>query len=83
MSWFPPLREHQNGIIIRYIVHVSGLNSEVERELNVVDLSTVISRLHPFYSYQFSVAAETVALGPFSNPITLKMPESGTIIYIW
>ena len=79
MSWLPPSREHWNGIIIHYIVRVSGADSEDKLELYVVELSLVISDLHPFYSYNFSVAAETVAPGPFNNPITLKMPESGEV----
>ena len=73
------MREHQNGIITGYIVRVSGVNSDEEQELSVTELSIVISRLHPFYSYRFSVAAETIAPGPFNNPLTLKMPESGKI----
>ena len=77
LSWTPPLREHQNGIIIGYIVRVSGVDSDEQQELSVTQLSIVISGLHPFYSYRFSVAAETVAAGPFNNPLTLKMPESG------
>ena len=79
MSWLPPLREYWNGIIIHYIVRVSGVNSEEELELYVVEMSLVIPRLHPFYSYKFSVAAETVAPGPFNDPITIKMPESGEV----
>ena len=79
MSWLPPLREYWNGVIVRYVAHVSGVNSQEELELNVVEQSLVISGLHPFYSYQFSVAAETIAPGPFNNPITLKMPESGEV----
>lgn len=77
MSWMPPPLEHQNGIIIGYLVRVTGVDNEHEVERNVTDLSTIISGLHPFYSYRFSVAAETIAHGPFNNPITLKLPESG------
>ena len=72
--------EHQNGIIIGFIVRVSGVNTEEVIERTVTQFSNEVFELHPFYSYRFSVAAETIAPGPFSNPITLQLPESG--IYI-
>ena len=37
----------------------------------------VIENLHPLYTYRFSIAAQTVAVGPFSDPIVLQMPEAG------
>ena len=36
-----------------------------------------ISSLHPFYTYTFSVAANTVGLGPFSEPVNQQMPQDG------
>ena len=77
MSWLPPPIEHQNGVIISFIVRVSGVNTEEVIERTVTQLSNEVSGLHPFYLYRFSVAAETIAPGPFSNPITLQLPESG------
>lgn len=80
VSWKPPPPEHWNGIITGYVVRVIGLNSEDSFELPVVnDTRIVIEDLHPFYAYRFSVAAETVDLGPFST-VTLKLPEGGTVI---
>ena len=82
LSWIPPPLEDRNGIIIGYVVRVSGVNTDEEIELSVVDLHTTVVGLHPFYSYRFSVAAVTVATGPFNNPIGLSLPESGTQLYI-
>ena len=39
--------------------------------------SLTISSLHPFYTYQFSVAAYTVGSGPFSEPSVQLMPQDG------
>ena len=84
ISWNPPLREHRNGIIRGYIIHVSSTDSEEEFNLSINVSEITISDLHPFYSYRFSVAAfnedqhsSENAVGPFSKPTTLKMPESG------
>ncbi len=80
MSWLPPQTEHQNGIIIGFIVRVSGVNTEEAIERTVTQLSNEVSGLHAFYSYRFSIAAETIAPGPFSNPITFQLPESGITV---
>ena len=82
LSWIPPPLEDRNGIIIGYVVRVCGVNTDEEIELSVVDLHTTVVGLHPFYSYRFSVAAVTVATGPFNNPIGLSLPESGKQLYI-
>lgn len=37
--------------------------------------------LHPFYEYSSSVAAVTIAPGPFITGINLTMPEAGNNIY--
>lgn len=79
LQWKPPPAEHQNGIVVSYSVRVSSMDTaDEEIEFSVNDTSAVVSALHPFYSYRFAVAAVTVAVGPFSNPVTLQMPESGT-----
>ena len=39
--------------------------------------SLTVSSLHPFYIYWFSVAAYTVDLGPFTEPLMLQMPQDG------
>jgi len=45
---------------------------------HVENASTTLQELEPLYTYQFVVAANTVAgLGPFSNPYSLQVPESG------
>ena len=37
----------------------------------------IISSLHAHYQYQFTIAAETVQQGPFSNPVTVTTLEAG------
>ena len=40
---------------------------------------TTIDSLHPYHHYNFSIAAFTVAMGPFASQTT-QMPEAGNII---
>ena len=79
LTWEPPTSDHRNGIIEAYIIKVLGLDDGVEFELTSNTHSTVVFGLHPFYRYQYSIAAQTIALGPFSNSITYQMPEAGNL----
>lgn len=45
--------------------------------LSVHQLSHIARGLQPFTNYSVSVAAVTVAMGPFSSEIMVEMPEAG------
>ena len=76
VSWQPPPFEDRNGIISGYLVRVLGLNTPDNDVLPLVNATMLlVEGLHPFYAYRFSVAAETVATGPFSTAVTQKLPE--------
>ena len=36
-----------------------------------------VTSLHPYYVYEFTVAAETIALGPYSNTDVVRTEEDG------
>ena len=40
--------------------------------------SLTVPSLHPYYTYSCTVAAETTGLGPYSYPVEIQLPESGT-----
>jgi receptor-type tyrosine-protein phosphatase Q len=76
LAWDPPPPEHQNGLIELYIIHITVTDTGKELQHMSVYNSTVIGPLHPFYTYKFSIAAQTVAVGPFTTPVAVKMPEA-------
>lgn len=77
ISWQSPPPEHRNGIIAGYAVRMVGLHSGDNIDFPLTNgTEMVVEGLHPFYAYRFSVAAFTVGLGPFSNAVTQKLPES-------
>ena len=77
LHWQPPLLEERNGIVRLYIVNVTELESgAVEQHISVHSTITV-PYLHPYYVYRYSVAAQTIAPGPFSEPALVQMPEAG------
>ena len=77
LSWQPPLSDLQNGIIRSYHISVEELEtgniltfvtSNVERLL-------VVNLLHPFYTYNCSIAAYTIGLGPSVFVSVQTLPE--------
>jgi len=69
LRWNPPPSEHQNGIIREYLINVT--EEDTGRELQIRSLTTElrVQFLHPHYSYKFTVATWTIAVGPFSGPL--------------
>ena len=74
------MEEERNGIIRRYIINITELNSGNEYQLENASTEITVLDLHPFYRYSYSVAAETVALGPFTPASIIEMPEDGMLI---
>ena len=69
LTWEPPRPEDQNGIIQAYnitIVEVPTGRMMYFREDGMDSLLTVNS-LHPYYTYQCSISAETIGSGPAAN----------------
>ena len=78
LTWnVPPLSEH-NGLIRKYILKQIELNTGAVKYYNVTDTTYVATALHPYYQYNFSVAAVTVAPGPYSETITALTEQDGT-----
>ena len=77
LNWQPPPEEDRNGLIRLYYVFVTEPESGRSFTLNSTTISYSVHNLHPFYTYNFSVAAVTVAAGPISDNITLQTSEAG------
>ena len=75
LMWQPPDNRSRNGIIQRYHINITELDTQSTFLLETTALSVVVDNLHPYYSYSCSVAAETVELGPFSVVIVITLPE--------
>ena len=79
LHWSPPPAEHVNGIIRAFVVIVTEL--ETQRISNYtlfgMHVQLHIPDLHPFYGYNFSVCAVTVAQGPCTALYSLQTLEDG------
>ena len=76
VSWNPPPLEFRNGIIRNYTIRYFESQTNTFYTVVSQNTSTVISSLHAFYDYSFSVAAFTVLTGPFSNSISIQTPQA-------
>ena len=79
-SWLPPLLIDQNGVIINYVVKLSEIETNISWTFVVMTENITIDSLHPYYHYNCTVAAGTVAgTGPYSAPITVLTEEAGLL----
>ena len=70
LSWQPPPPDQQNGVIQSYTVEVLEVDTNTTSVLQgIVQHSISLESLHPDYTYQISVAAYTVEIGPFTTAI--------------
>ena len=80
ITWQSPEPEELNGIIVFYTLTLLEVptNTTFIYQQEGHHTEIVITSLHPYYSYECSIAAETiVGRGPFSIPFTIQTREDG------
>lgn len=82
LRWQPPLMEDVNGVVRRYTVNVTELETGRVEQYFTTELNVIVESRHPFYRYRYVLAAETVGLGPFSDPSIIHMPEAGRLVIL-
>ena len=79
LQWSLLTLDQQNGVIRKYHIRqfetVTSILTSYMRGGNYTEL--LIGSLHAYYQYKFTIAAETVERGPFSNPVTVTTLEAG------
>ena len=58
-------------------MNVTELSTGTNTVFYTTDTDTIVTGLHPYYYYSCRVAAETVAMGPWTEGVTVEMPEDG------
>ena len=83
VTWEEAPAIDQNGIIINYEVRFEPLQFTAELSTNTIntpDLSVTITGLEEYVEYNISVRAYTsVGPGPYSDPVTERTSEDGTV----
>lgn len=77
VQWLPLPPASQNGVIRHYRITVSVRESRESFVIFSQGTQLVFDAAHPYYTYTFSVAAETIGTGPFGEEVTIVTPEDG------
>ena len=77
VTWNPPDFDLQNGAIRYY--NVSVMEQKTGNRIWFLETNTeiIVDGLHPYYYYSIRVAMVTIGTGPFSDPVTVHLLESG------
>ena len=64
-------------MIRSYIINISVAETGSGFQQTSETTALYISNLHPFYTYNLTVAAVTIGQGPYGQVLTVQMPEDG------
>ena len=82
--WIPPPVTLTNGVIREYYINITDVQTGHMQQLSTRSEYIEVTNLHPYYSYEVSVSAYTVALGPFSEQFIIRTLEYGELaLYIF
>lgn len=79
LKWHSPPSSDHNGVIRHYAVNLNELDSASQLQQTVDASPMVVSSLHPYYTYEVELAAVTIAVGPYSLPVSFQLPEDGEL----
>ena len=83
LFWNPPPADAQNGIIARYMISVTEVETGRSFSLFSATTSLNVTSLHPFYTYNFTIAAvTTVGDGPYTRSITIVTLQDGRLVCV-
>ena len=77
LVWQPPPLESQNGIIRSYEIVLVETQTVTTSVYSTTETTITISSLHPYYVYEYRVAAVTDATGPYSDPLSVQTLPAG------
>ena len=77
LMWLPPARQHQNGIIIGYIINVTVEETGEMYQL-YSNTTNITATLTPFTMYTMVITAEnSVGSGPYTEVVSIQSEEAG------
>ena len=77
LTWQPPSFESRNGVIQQYSIEIVEVNTGRIMTTTSNTTGVTVGNLHPFYTYNCRIAAETIGVGPYTTPITVQLDEDG------
>lgn len=77
VRWNAPDSTDHNGIIRFYILIFMEQETAMNFTLTSTSTRLIITTLHPFYTYNVTIAAVTISPGPFSEHLMFMTLEDG------
>ena len=78
LYWAAPDQQYRNGIITEYHVDITeAATNRVFGSYIVTTTQIGVTSLHPYYEYNFTVAAYTTGKGPASNGLVIRTYQDG------
>lgn len=77
LRWQPPSNGQLNGELTGFHVIVEELNTGISYTNFTSSPSILLDSLHPYYTYNCSVAAVTVSVGPLSKIVSIQTAQAG------
>ena len=79
LQWALPIAIDINGVITKYVVKIEEVYTGQSYNLFTENMHVNVGPLHPYYIYECSVAAYTIATGVFSSFINVTTQEAGNL----
>lgn len=82
ISWELPALDGRNGNITGYslLIRVLATNTTTTYNQSGVHIELVVSSLHPYYEYEYQIAAETaVGRGPYGGTVITRTLPDGNV----
>ena len=83
VTWIDPPLPDQNGDIDAYNVTYVNENRTQTNSARVNDSNILLTNLEEFEEYSFMIAAITIEIGPFSDPVSTLTYEDGKLTRIF
>ena len=85
LTWHPPEPSDRNGIITGYFIQVVEVDTNSYFSFNRTNNTEfLLQQLHPYYSYNCSIAAFTaIGRGPLSSSLLVQTDEDGEYNYAY
>ena len=82
VRWTAPDSIYHNGIIRFYVLIFVEQETGTNFTLTSTSTRLIVTTLHPFYTYNVTIAAVTISPGPFSEHLVFMTLEDGKFVSV-
>ena len=79
LSWDAPFQADQNGIIHQYHINLTEVDTTRQWPLISMTNTFLLTFLHPYNTYQYSIAAVTISTGSYTKLFNFTTPPDSEL----